>query len=79
VRAFEEVAPDRGLVFVHVMYSWTDYGTLLTLTPPFVDNQLILAYSGSEAEDAALARAYPDLPVYHYYADQPGTCYPRPR
>jgi hypothetical protein len=75
VHAFEEVAPDRGLVFVHVVYSWTDYGTLLTLTPPFVDSQLILAYSGSEAEDAALARAYPDLPVYYYYADQPDRLY----
>jgi hypothetical protein len=75
VHAFEEVAPNRGLVFVHVVYSWTDYGTLLTLTPPFVDSQLILAYSGSEAEDAALARAYPDLPVYYYYADQPDRLY----
>jgi len=79
VQLFEQVAPDRGLVFVHAAYSWTDYGTPLTLTPPFADSPLILAYSVGEAEDAALATAYPELPVYHYYADQPDRLYSAPR
>jgi hypothetical protein len=69
----------RALVIVHPVHSWTEYGSLLTLEPPFADSDLLLAYSRGAEADARLARHFADWPVYHYYADQPGTFYPRPR
>lgn len=79
MQPFESADLGRALVIVHPVDSWTEYGTLLTLTPPFADSGLLLAYSRGAAADARLARLFTDRPVYHYYADQPETFYYSPR
>ena len=79
MQPFESADLGRALVIVHPVDSWTEYGTLLTLTPPFADSGLLLAYSRGAAADARLARLFADRPVYHYYADQPKTFYSSPR
>jgi 4-amino-4-deoxy-L-arabinose transferase-like glycosyltransferase len=67
----EALGLDRALVIVHPQTAWTEYGALLRLTPPFADNDLLLAYTRGAETDAQLARAYPDRPVYHYYPGAP--------
>ncbi len=79
LQAFEEVAPRRGLVVVHTSGRWTDYGTLLTSTPPFAEGDLILAYDRNPQTNARLRVFFPDLPLYHYYTDDPTHLYDRPR
>ncbi|MGH7753501.1 MAG: hypothetical protein ACREN5_11860, partial [Gemmatimonadales bacterium] len=69
--AFASAVPPNAFVIVHPAQSWTDYGTLLTLEPPFCDCDRVLAYSRGARVDGRAA-AYPDLEVYHYYADDPG-------
>jgi len=59
-----------ALVIVHPD-NWTEYGTLLELTSPFLDTPFLLAISVGDKADAALAADYPDREVYHYYPDQP--------
>jgi len=79
LEAFEQIAPQRGLVVVHPVDSWTEYGALLTLTPPFSDGGLILAYAREASTNARLAEQFPDLPLYHYYTDEPTRLYTEPR
>lgn len=69
---FASGVPAHAFVIVHPVESWTDYGTLLTLEPPFCECDRILAYSRGPRVDARAAAVYPDMDVYHYYPDAPG-------
>jgi len=69
-------APARALVIVHPQRTWTEYGTLLTLTPPFAESELLLAYTRGREQDAALADAHPDRPIFAYYPGDPGRLVP---
>lgn len=69
--AFASAVPRNAFVIVHPVQSWTDYGTLLTLEPPFCECDRILAYSRGARVDARAASVYPDMDVYHYYSDEP--------
>jgi 4-amino-4-deoxy-L-arabinose transferase-like glycosyltransferase len=67
-----EVAPfERALVIVHPVDSWTEYGSLLTLTAPFSRGKWVIVYSRGLVEDARLAAGFSGWPVFHYYADEP--------
>jgi hypothetical protein len=77
--AFEQTEFEGTLVVVHTLETWAEYGTLLTLTPPFSDNDLVLVYSRSNSANARVIAAFPDRPVYHYYADEPGVLHETPR
>jgi hypothetical protein len=76
---FEGEDLGQAVVFVHVLNRWTEYGTLLTLTPPFADGDLILVYSRGEEANARVVAEFPGWNVYHYYADEPETFYREPR
>jgi hypothetical protein len=67
----EEARLGRALVIVHAVPDWTSYGTLLTLTPPFREGDLLLAFSRGTSADAQLARDFAGWPVYFYYTDRP--------
>jgi hypothetical protein len=62
----------RALVIVHPARDWAEYGTLLTLAPPFAESDLLLAYTRGDEVDRSLAAYFPDYRVLHYYPDNPG-------
>jgi 4-amino-4-deoxy-L-arabinose transferase-like glycosyltransferase len=72
----QSAAPAKALVVVHPRRTLTEYGTLLTLTPPFADSELLLAYTRGAAQDLDLARRYSDRPAYDYYPGDPGRLVP---
>lgn len=76
--AFAAAVPPNAFVIVHPAQSWTDYGALLTLEPPFCDCDRVLVYSRGSRVDARAAAAFPDWDVYHYYADEPGVFWEEP-
>jgi hypothetical protein len=69
-------APANALVIVHPITSWTEYGTLLTLTPPFAEGELLLAYTRGAEQDRKLIQAYADRPAFYYYPENPGRLVP---
>jgi hypothetical protein len=73
---FEAAHLGRALIIVHPEHHWTEYGTLLTLGPPFAstDDTLLAIFLGDD-QDAALARDFPDRILYHYYTNEPSTFY----
>jgi len=71
MQPIEEADLGRSLVFVHTPGSWYEYGRLITLVPPFSEGDLLLVISRGTANNEQVIEAYPDLPVYHYYPDQP--------
>ncbi len=75
----ESLSLGKALVIVHPAESWTEYGALLPLTPPFSDGELLLAYTRGSEQDTALAQAYADRPVYHYYLGAPARLVPLAR
>jgi hypothetical protein len=75
IAAFQEVDPGAAVVIVHRNPYWHGYGNLLTLTPPFLESELKLIYERGPEIDARAAALFPDLPVYHYYPDEPGKLY----
>ena len=77
--SFEALGVERGLVIVHTIESWRDYGTLLMLTPPFADSDLILVISRVSGENESLIQSNSDRPIYHYYPDEPSILYDSPR
>jgi hypothetical protein len=77
--AFEEVNPGAAVVIVHRNPAWHGYGNLLTLTPPFREGELKLLYERGPEIDVRAASLFPDLPVYHYYPEEPGRLYSAPR
>jgi hypothetical protein len=72
----ESLSLGKALVIVHPAQSWTEYGSLLPLTPPFADGDLLLAYTRGSEQDARLARTFADWPVYHYYLEAPARLIP---
>jgi 4-amino-4-deoxy-L-arabinose transferase-like glycosyltransferase len=76
---FERTDLDRAVVIVHTIDRWTEYGTLLTLTAPFADRDLVLAISRGPEADARLASGYSDWDIFHYYPDVPDVFYREPR
>jgi hypothetical protein len=70
--AFQEVDLGAAVMIVHRNPYWHGYGNLLTLTPPFLESELKLIYERGPEIDARAAALFPDLPVYHYYPDEPG-------
>lgn len=67
----EALALERALLIVHPPFSWTEYGALLRLTPPFAEGDLLLAYTRGRETDGLLSKVYADRPVYHYYPGRP--------
>jgi 4-amino-4-deoxy-L-arabinose transferase-like glycosyltransferase len=78
IERFEELGIKSGLVIVHIIDNWREYGNLLPLTPPFSESGLIVVISRGEEVDEALA-ARLALPTYHYYLDDPGAILREPR
>jgi hypothetical protein len=66
----------RALIVVHPEHHWTEYGALLTLTPPFAstDETLIVIFLGGD-QDTELARDFPGRILYHYFTNEPSTFY----
>ncbi|HLC04668.1 MAG TPA: hypothetical protein VJK02_16660 [Anaerolineales bacterium] len=66
----------RALIVVHPEHRWTEYGALLTLSPPFssTDMTLLAIFLGGD-QDAQLARDFPDRILYHYYTSDPSMFY----
>jgi hypothetical protein len=79
LEAFAAVKPGAAVVIVGRNPYWHGYGNLLPLTPPFRDSPLVLLYGRTPEIDARAAAFFPDLPVYHYYPDEPGHLYDAPR
>lgn len=75
----ERAGLGRALVIVHPAQIWTEYGSLLTLTPPFAEGDLLLAYTRGPEVDRDLASYFPDHRVLHYYPDDPAHFYETPR
>jgi 4-amino-4-deoxy-L-arabinose transferase-like glycosyltransferase len=75
LETFEALGVESGLVIVHPIENWRDYGTLLTLTPPFADSDLILVISRVSGENETLIQSNSDRPIYHYYPDEPSILY----
>lgn len=69
---------EGGLLIIHPQH-WTDYGTLLTLTPPFKKEGFQLAVSRGEEIDGQVAASLINHPAYHYYPDEPDRLYSEPR
>ncbi len=79
LEAFEEVDSGRAVVIVHRAPAWHGYGNLLTLTAPFRGSELKLLYERGPEPDGRAAALFPELPVLHYYPDEPGRLYAAPR
>jgi hypothetical protein len=79
MRPLEEAHLGRALVIVHPVRAWTEYGTLLTLAPPFARSDLLLALTRGPKADRALAESFPDRHLLHYYPDEPERLYDQPR
>jgi 4-amino-4-deoxy-L-arabinose transferase-like glycosyltransferase len=62
---------EHDLVIVHPAEIWTEYGSLLTLVPPFAETNFLLAYTRGPGADESLAELYPGYRVIHYYPDDP--------
>jgi hypothetical protein len=75
----ERAALGRALVVVHPARTWTEYGSLLTLTPPFANGELLLAYTRGPEIDGNLGTYFPDHRLLHYYLDDPAHLYDAPR
>ncbi len=65
----------RALIIVHTTGTWYDYGNLVTLGPPYLDGDLLLAISQGSKTNEQLAEAFHELPVYHYYVANPSSFY----
>jgi len=72
----QAMAPAKALIIVHPASIWTEYGTLLTLTPPFAEGELLLAYTRGSDQDLRLVHSYADRPAYEYYPGSPGRLVP---
>lgn len=66
----------RALVVVHPEHHWTEYGALLTLTPPFssTDATLLTIFLGGD-QDEDLVRDFPGRTLYHYFTSEPTIFY----
>ncbi len=83
IRQFQALLPagpslDKELVIVH-SDQWHFYGALLELEDPYLTTPVIFAWSIQPTVDAILHNDFPGRTVYHYYKDEPGVLYQRPR
>lgn len=76
---FEVASFDQALVIVHPSQSWTEYGSLLTLTAPFSEGRWVIVYSRGLMADARLATGFSGWEVFHYYPDEPAVFHRTPR
>lgn len=72
LESFEAVHPGRALVIVRRNPYWHGYGNLLTLTAPFVESDLLLAYERGPEVDPEVVALFPGLPAYVYDPAEPG-------
>lgn len=72
---FERANLDQSVVIVHALDRWTEYGTLLTLTAPFVESDLVFVSSRGQHANTRLASGYSGWDIFHYYLDTPDTFY----
>lgn len=79
LETFEALGIESGLVIVHPTENWRDYGTLITLTPPFAEGDLFVVISRGSEENEALIHSHSDRAIYHYYPDEPSILYDSPR
>ncbi len=78
-RPFEKVDLGPVLIIVHPIKHWSEYGTLITLEPPFSESDLLFALSRGREQNERVAAAFPGRRVYHYYPDDRLKLYPEPR
>jgi hypothetical protein len=67
-----------ALFIVHTP-RWMPYGALLDLQNPTLTTPFIFAIGIGPKTDAALAEAFPDRNIFHYYPENPGKFYTAPR
>lgn len=70
---------EHAVVVVHPRNGWWEYGTLLTLTPPFAERDLLLIYSWDPEADRHVLSFFPDRRIFHYYPGEPGVLRTAPR
>lgn len=63
-----------ALIIVHPK-KWTEYGALLDLENPMLNTPFIFVYTGGVLDDQAVAAAFPQRTVYHYYPAEPYVFY----
>ena len=68
-----------ALIIVHPQKFWIEYGTLLELSNPYLDTPFIFVISRGTNADEAVAEAFPERKVFHYYQDEPYNFYTAPR
>ncbi len=78
-RPFENVDLGPVLIIVHPIRHWSEYGTLITLEPPFRESDLLFVFSRGREQNERVAAAFPGRRVYHYYPDERLKLYPEPR
>lgn len=74
MRTLLEADLQNALVFVHADH-WTQYGTLLTLSPPFAERDLLLVWTNNPRKIETLSGVFSGRAFYHYYPDEPGKIY----
>ncbi len=74
-RPFQTKDLDGTLVIVHPRNHWSEYGTLVTLGPPFSDADLLLVHANGPGVDARLQETFPDRRILHYYPAEGGSFY----
>jgi 4-amino-4-deoxy-L-arabinose transferase-like glycosyltransferase len=67
-----------ALIIVH-SETWHFYGALLELEDPFLTTPYVFAWSVHPTIDGVLHNDFPFRAVYHYYEDEPGVLYKRPK
>jgi hypothetical protein len=75
----QQAGLEHAVVVVHPAVIWTEYGSLITLAPPFAESDLLLAYTRGPEVDESLSELYPDHRLLHYYTDDPEHFYEAPR
>jgi hypothetical protein len=68
-----------ALVIVHPQLEWTEYGALLDLTSPYLEDPIILTIQRGQELNEKVAAAFPERTTYHYYTDEPFKFYLSPR
>jgi hypothetical protein len=66
-----------ALIIVHSK-TWHFYGALLELEDPFMTTPYVFAWN-EESLDRYLPEDFPGRRVFHYYQEDPGVLYTRPK